>query len=395
MDAANNYTTPSRMSMQENSSRCQNPSSLRAEIKPASNNCSTSNGTPFKLPRPPAQPMTPATTPMNLQLEKRHSFSITPAPQPKRELSESPKTLLDDTNLDSDDAFGLNDEEFLALADLAADMGRPIGEVDIEKPVEQEESTSTTTVEPKKIETLARVSEQQGSAKPANNTKKTIRISREEIIAAALQDRGESSLDSKPTSTSAAASRRPSLQPHASVAVASSSGLNSSGAAANRVQHQATAPSMAQRLYQTYVSQRIDNNPNKKGSSSGTSIPSVPSMGGGFSFSSGIVRRGCCNRENSDFFSSFFFFFFFFWGLFQQHATPSSVSSTPVIGIKRPADAMSSGSELAAPVRASTMSFRGGRPGLGLHQASSAHRQVYRDGAVDIADREDVKRLKV
>ena len=305
MDAANSYATPLRTPVQQHSYRGQNPSGLRAEINPAANN-STNNGTPFKLPRLPAQPITPATTPTNFQLEKRQS--IAPAPQPKREPSGSSKTRKDETNLDSDDAFGLNDEEFLALADLAADMGRPIEEADFENPTKQEESTSATTDGAKKIETLPRVSEQQGITKSTNDTQQTTRISREELIAAALQDLGESNSDQKSASTSAVISRQPFLQPRSAavpVPVASSSGLNSLAAAANRVQqqHQATAPSMAQRLYQTYVSQRIDNNPNKKNSISGTSIPSVPSMGGGFNFSSGIVRCGYCNRQNSDFFS--------------------------------------------------------------------------------------------
>ena len=40
---------------------------------------------------------------------------------------------------DSDDMFGLNDEEFLALADLAADIGRPIGQDNVGRPIDQGE----------------------------------------------------------------------------------------------------------------------------------------------------------------------------------------------------------------------------------------------------------------
>ena len=92
------------------------------------------------------------------------SFSNPTVPQAHRPASPSSgssKTPKQNIDFDSDDTFGLNDEEFLALADLVADVGRPIEEDDIGRPIDQEESLSTTTYEAKNNEAHTRVSEQQ------------------------------------------------------------------------------------------------------------------------------------------------------------------------------------------------------------------------------------------
>lgn len=77
-----------------------------------------------------------------------------------------------------------------------------------------------------------------------------------------------------------------------------------------------------------------------------------------------------------------------------QNAAPASTSSTPIIGVKRPAEVMSGGLGLSALVRVPPTSFKGGRPGMGLSQAAPGPRHANL-GAVDIADREDVKRVRL
>ena len=86
------------------------------------------NGIP---PRPTVQTMTPATTPLHNpqperqpqhqpQQAKRVSF-VNPAAQSSVGVSSS-VTLKQETDASSDDSYGFNAEEFLALADFEADI---------------------------------------------------------------------------------------------------------------------------------------------------------------------------------------------------------------------------------------------------------------------------------
>lgn len=293
--------------MQDSRPKGQNNSSnLRSEVQSTSSTGSSSTEIPrmqFKIPHLPAHPITPAATPMhNPQQDKRVSFSEPTVPQPQRPTSPSSgscKTPKHDTDFDSDDTFGLNDEEFLALADLVADMERPIEEDDIGRPIDQEESLSTTAHETKKNEAHIRVSEQQRQ-KPDTDAKK---LTRGEAIAAALKAQGDSTANGKanleqttttvPTPGVASTSRQPP-QPRP---MNTSSGSTSTDSVLAQKPHEATAPSMGQRIYQSYLKGRHPTDQNEKhqnsSSISGMKASSVPSMGGGFNFNSGpgMVRH--------------------------------------------------------------------------------------------------------
>lgn len=321
LDAANNYTTPSRAPIQENRPQCSKPSNMRLEVGSTSSTSSTSAGTPqlpFKLPHPPAQLITPAGTPMCNpqrlpQQDKRVSFSNVTAPQPNRVASPSPdssKTLKHEPDLNSDDSFGMNDEEFLALA-LTADM-EGSGRNEIGRSAVLEE-TSLTAHDAEKIEINAQVSEQQcqKTMKPDNIAKKVTSISREEAIASALQAQrdnfaiGRANPETGPRTVVAYTTRQPSPQPQPA---ATSTTIPSSGSASSAVggdivqrQFQATAPSMAPRLYQNHLKQHHRNEGNhstdqiQKYHING-SIPEAknlppPVMGGSFNFNSGMVRE--------------------------------------------------------------------------------------------------------
>jgi len=55
-------------------------------------------------------------------------------------------TLKQEADAGSDDSYGFNDEEFLvALAEFEADIGRPIGECDLGRPIDHEEGTLSKT----------------------------------------------------------------------------------------------------------------------------------------------------------------------------------------------------------------------------------------------------------
>ena len=54
---------------------------------------------------------------------------------------------------------------------------------------------------------------------------------------------------------------------------------------------------------------------------------------------------------------------------------------------------MSTGLGFAGQVRVPATSFKGGRPGMGLQKAPPTPRHSL--GAVDVGDREDVKRVKL
>ncbi len=66
--------------------------------------------------------------------------------------------------------------------------------------------------------------------------------------------------------------------------------------------------------------------------------------------------------------------------------------SAAVIGVKRPADSMSTGLATTALGPPSMTSFKGGRPGMGLQPVAPATRQIL--GALEVGEGGDVKRVK-
>jgi hypothetical protein len=226
-----------------------------------------------------------------LQQDKRVSFLNHKAPQPQDATSPSsgsssaPKR---DVNFDSDDTFGLNDEEFLALADLVADTGRPIEQDDIG---DQEESVSTTSHEVKKIDTNAGIFERQGQelVDPKQST-------RDEGIAATRKVQGANIANGKtnlgqtttivPTPGVASTSKPlPAQSRPVADSLSFSITPSDSTSAAEALQQQ------RQRLYlrkQFLQNRKLSTDQNQKyHNNDPISVmkgPSVPAMGGGFNF---------------------------------------------------------------------------------------------------------------
>jgi hypothetical protein len=248
-----------------------------------------------------------------LQQDRHVSSSNLNAPQSERAASPLFKRpTKHDPDFDSDDTFGFNDDEFLALADIAADIGRPIGHDDIGRSIDQETTLSTTTHELRKFETDTQPSDQQhqGFMKPANEATRV--SSRDELIAAALQaeddntSTGKANSDQKPTSVSTHAVANTPRQTHPQQPSAIPTAVRTTVSSLSTpladlgggVQQ---PPSMAQRFYRNYVKQHrneiknpTDQNQKQQhnGSISATKSTRLPSMGGGFNFNSGMVRRG-------------------------------------------------------------------------------------------------------
>ncbi|CAA7267231.1 unnamed protein product [Cyclocybe aegerita] len=342
-------------------------------------------------PQPQAQP----------QPERRVSFSDSRGTAPQQQQAASGSIMKPEPDFDDDDGFGMNDDEFLALADLGppigaddSDAGRPIDHEEglLQLPEEEDDHDEGASMLPMEMTTS------RSAQSTANANMSSTSTSRQELIAAALRSSSEGAGPSNEGQIRNNAPSRPAPGPPASsstigasprsVTSTSTSTANSSSSSSNSmgpppVPPQQNAPqnsranSFAQQQHQRYMNQRqntqnasssahthnqnVNPNPSLSSSSAIGNVvkrASTPSIGG-FHFPPGINPLSSL-------------------------APPSSV-----IGIKRPAE---------------TTSFRGGRPGMGLQQAVSGlgleqgsgsqmgHRQVL--GALDIGEGGDVKRIR-
>lgn len=401
-------STPIRVPMQQNQTCKTLQSNLRNEIKkepsvstPSAISHKSTSGQAQKL----TAPITPATTPLHHpqvqhqpQQEKKVTFAkpISPplAAASVSSPSDSRKTGFD---FDSDDTFDLNDTELLALAEIEADIGRPIGEGDMGRPINHNEGLATGIDGPE--ETRAAKEQTIVQQNVTSNSGSIHRsLSREEVIAAALQSRG------KPNSTSnSTEEKKVSVAPAPVSAVVARSSIMptnvpasfSDSSPSNQLQQQdPKTTSSAQQRVQQYLKQKRQqrdtleisedrnqnlqhkNRQNVEGSDIVKRLPTSSTMGGGFNFPPGMVR-------------TLFLRITLTGSLIQsQNSFQSSMSSTSVIGAKRPAEAMSPDSGSGPP----PMNFKGGRPGTGLQHAAPVSRQVL--GALEIGQGGDVKRVR-
>ncbi len=210
--------------------------------------------------------------------------------------------LKQETDASSDDTYGFNDEEFLALAE--ADIGRPIGEGDLGRPIDHKEGTSSKTSKEEQgapHDSVPQARQQMGIMKRS--------LSREAAIAAALQAHAgetertgtESTTSSKPAakaSTGAPGSTVanggivvPLPAPTTGVSTVSKSSSNSSCPSLPPEQAKKTLSSLNYQRYLQSVRERQQNQnqlTSEKGDQKSQS-GSVPSTSGGFNFPPGTV----------------------------------------------------------------------------------------------------------
>ena len=401
-----NFVTPTRLPTVQNQAKPPNPSHLSSEVQQGTtSSASTSNHKQVNgIPRHTVQTITPATTPLhNPQPERQPQHQ---PQQPKRvsfvnsaaqsSVGVTPSvTLKQEADAGSDDSYGLNDEEFLVtLAEFEADIGRPIGEGDLGRPIDHEEGTS--------LMTNLVLNEGQGSTddsvrQPQQQTSNNMNrsLSREAAIAAALQAHAEeaertgteSTTILKPATTTSTrapgsmvasgATAMPPPAPNTDVSMSSKSSSDSSRPTVPPEPARKTFSSLKYQRYMQYVGERQQNQNQfgeQKQADQKPQSGSVPSMGGGFNFPPGTVRvvyaclfSECITR-------------------FQSMAPPA------VIGVKRPADAMLTSFATGALGPPSVTSFKGGRPGMGLQPVTPAPRQIL--GALEVGEGGDVKRVK-
>jgi len=403
-------STPIRVPMQPKQTCKTVPSSLRNEIKNEPP-ISTPSAIGYKSTSGQAQkvtaPITPATTPLHHpqvqhqpQQEKRVTFakpispSLAAASVSSTSASDSRKTGFD---FDSDDTFDLNDTELLALAEIEADIGRPIGEGDMGRPIDHNEGLATGIDGPEETRAAKETIVQQSVTGNSGSIHRS--LSREEVIAAALQSRGKpnstaTSTEQKkvsvtPAPISAVVARSSIMQTNAPALFSDSSSLS------HQLQQQdPKTTSYGRQRLQQYLKQKRQqrdglespedqnqifqqkNCQNVEGSGVVKGLPTSSTMGGGFNFPPGMVRTLFLRITLTG--SS----------IQSQNSFQSSTASTSVIGAKRPAEAMASNSG-SGPL---PMNFKGGRPGMDLQHVAPMNRQVL--GALEIGQGGDVKRVR-
>ena len=218
-------------------------------------------------------------------------------------------TLKQETDAGSDDSYGFNAEEFLALADFEADIGRPIGECDLGRPIDHEEGTwskASNVLNEGQGATRDSVRQLQQTGNNMNRT-----LSREAAIAAALQAHAEEteSIGTESTTLSklaitistgapgsivaSGATTMPPPAPNTGVSVTSKSSSDPSCPILPPEQARKTFSSLKYQRYAQYVGQRQQNQNQFAGEQKqGDQKPqsgSVPSLGGGFNFPPGNV----------------------------------------------------------------------------------------------------------
>lgn len=305
--------------MQQTRTRNTLPSHLRNEIKKEPPSVST----PSVINRNPTSgqaqkftaPITPVTTPLHhlqaqhLPPEKRVTLSK-PSPQvaaasiASNSLSDLGNTAFD---FDSDDTFGLNDEELLALADIEADIGRPIGEGDLGRPIDYNEGLASPEEAYEQVTTEElQAPMQQNMAKISGSMHGS--LSREEVIAAALQSR------EKLNSTSNSEERKVSVVPASGKYTPPSSSttkinvpVSSSGSSLPQRQQEPKTTAVTRQQLQQHVKQKrqqqntlgdsearnqIPQNNNRQeieGDGAVKRFPTSSTMGGRFNFPPSMV----------------------------------------------------------------------------------------------------------
>ncbi|KJA25503.1 hypothetical protein HYPSUDRAFT_213859 [Hypholoma sublateritium FD-334 SS-4] len=324
-----NTSTPTRPPVQQNKPITSLPPHMRSEAQASGS-----------VLRPPANPnISCANANGKAPAQRPVAQPPQPPPQPAKATAALPpapaKVELDD----EDDSFGYNsdDDALIAMADLGpaidADMGRPIDHEEglLQPPPDDDEP-----------------------APPVRAREPSAGMTRHELIAAALAG-------DPPTELSAMAGL-----PYAEFKpmVPRPSGGTSAAASVMLGMRPPPPPqprsttSLVQQNHQRYMSARPQDQNRAPAPQAGERVPS-PSAMGGFNFPGGAstVQGGVSGMSLSG------------------------------VGMKRPADAMSSSTS-------SGSSFRGGRPGMGLPQTSSGPTANKRNilGALDITDGGDVKR---
>ncbi|KAF8879666.1 hypothetical protein CPB84DRAFT_1793199 [Gymnopilus junonius] len=421
-----NQNAPSRPSMQQMEMKpiTPIPQHMRAEVR-ASSAASTSNTTRTNnsnqvsnvtvqttvQPHSRQQPITPnSSAQRNIILQQQHaqqserrvSFSEPTGP-PQAAKAADPQAVKYE---DDDYGFNSDDAAILAMADLGppiaaddADVGRPIeSDFDTGRPIDQEEGLSRPPEENSLEHVQWNVSRPPASSSRGDDAAK----SRQELIEAALrgefdavpaqiQDQSKTTISGSGTSLSAAApAKTVSQQAHFNASnntynVSSSSNTTSSsmdppplppfhhGITSSR------ATSYPQQQHQRYMNQRQQNqdqnvapqnnrNANAQTSTSNSSFSSNPGDAG--------VKRTSTPSVGS---------FRFPPGM---NPLQSGVSTGQGVttGMKRPADAMGPPSTI-----------RGGRPGMGLQQATAGvapigKREVL--GSLEVGEGGDIKRRR-
>jgi len=312
-----NLNTPTRLPTLQNQA---NPGHLTSGVQQATSSTSSSANNHRQMngisTRPTVQTITPATTPLHNpqperqpqhqpQQAKRVSF-MNPAAQSSVGVTPS-VTRKQETDAGSDDSYGFNAEEFLALADFEADIGR---QCDLGRPIDHEEGTwSKASNVLNEGQGATRDSGRQLQQQTGNNMSRT--LSREAAIAAALQAHAEetertgteSTTLSKPAVTisigapgsivASGATTMPPPAPNTGVSMTSKSSSDPSCPILPPEQARKTFSSLKYQRYAQYVGQRQQNQNQFAGEQKqGDQKPqsgSVPSMGGSFNFPPGNV----------------------------------------------------------------------------------------------------------